>query len=51
MVFTVPAKWRVELRAKIGLYRNRCLTQVTPYSCCLNIYGYKYLDTNQQILG
>ena len=24
LVFTVPAKWRVELRAKIGQYRNRC---------------------------
>ena len=26
LVFTAPAKWRVELRAKIGHYRNRCLT-------------------------
>ena len=25
LVFTAPAKWRVELRAKIGHYRNRCL--------------------------
>ena len=25
LVFTVTAKWRVELRAKIGQYRNRCL--------------------------
>ena len=25
LVFTAPAKWRVELRAKIGQYRNRCL--------------------------
>ena len=25
MVFTAPAKWRVELRAKTGQYRNRCL--------------------------
>ena len=24
LVFTAPAKWRVELRAKISLYRNRC---------------------------
>ena len=24
LVFTAPAKWRVELRAKIGHYRNRC---------------------------
>ena len=23
-MFTAPAKWRVELRAKIGHYRNRC---------------------------
>ena len=28
LVFTAPAKWRVELRAKIGHYRNRCLTIV-----------------------
>ena len=26
LVFTAPAKWRVELRAKIGQYRNRCFT-------------------------
>ena len=51
MVFTVPAKCRVELRVKIGLYRNRCLTQVTPYLCCVYIYGYKYLDTDKPILG
>ena len=25
LVFTAPANWRVELRAKIGHYRNRCL--------------------------
>ena len=25
LVFTAPAKWRIELRAKIGQYRNRCL--------------------------
>ena len=24
LVFTAPAKWRIELRAKIGQYRNRC---------------------------
>ena len=24
LVFTAPAKWRVELRAKIGQYRYRC---------------------------
>ena len=24
LVFTASAKWRVELRAKIGQYRNRC---------------------------
>ena len=24
LVFTASAKWRVELRAKIGHYRNRC---------------------------
>ena len=26
LVFTAQAKWSVELRAKIGQYRNRCLT-------------------------
>ena len=26
LVFTVPAKWMVELRAKIDHYRNRCLS-------------------------
>ena len=25
LVFTAPEKWRVELRAKTGKYRNRCL--------------------------
>ena len=25
LVFTAPANWRVELRAKIGHYRNSCL--------------------------
>ena len=25
LVFTMPTKWRVDLRAKIGHYRNRCL--------------------------
>ena len=25
LVFTAPEKWRVELRAKTGHYRNRCL--------------------------
>ena len=25
LVFTAPAKWRVELRANIGHYHNRCL--------------------------
>ena len=34
LVFTASAKWRVELRAKIGLYRNICfgvpLDWVTP---------------------
>ena len=25
LAFTASAKWRVELRAKIGHYRNRCL--------------------------
>ena len=24
LVFTAPAKWRIELRAKLGQYRNRC---------------------------
>ena len=24
LVFTASAKWRLELRAKIGQYRNRC---------------------------
>ena len=28
LVFTAPAKWRVELRAKIGQYRNRCSTDM-----------------------
>ena len=32
LVFTAPAKWRVELRAKIGHYRNRCLTNLTNHS-------------------
>ena len=34
-VFTAPANWRVELRAKIGHYRNRCFrlckAAVTPW--------------------
>ena len=27
LVFTAPAKWRVELRTKISQYRNRCFTK------------------------
>ena len=27
LVFTAPAKWRIELRAKIGQYRNRCFRE------------------------
>ena len=26
-VFTASAKWKVELRAKIGLYSNRCFAK------------------------
>ena len=29
LVFTVPEKWRMELRAKTGHYRNRCFTILT----------------------
>ena len=28
LVFTVSAKWRLELRAKIGQYRNRCVDKI-----------------------
>ena len=28
LVFTAPEKWRVELRAKTGHYRNRCLLKL-----------------------
>ena len=43
LVYTVQAKWRVELRAKIGQYRNRCFdlhetdkrTDVTTMICLL----------------
>ena len=30
LAFTAPAKWRVELRAKIGHYRNRCFERTDP---------------------
>ena len=29
LVFTAPAKWRIELRAKIGQYRNRCFNPLS----------------------
>ena len=29
LVLIAPEKWRVELRAKTGHYRNRCLNKVT----------------------
>ena len=32
--YTAPAKWRVELRAKIGQYRNRCFYGDWP-SCTI----------------
>ena len=28
LVFTAPEKWRVELRAKTGHYRNRCFADM-----------------------
>ena len=31
LVFTVSAKLRVELRAKIGHYRNRCFMTLIPH--------------------
>ena len=30
LAFTAPAKWRVELWAKIGHYRNRCFISLHP---------------------
>ena len=32
LVFTAPEKWRVELRAKTGHYRNRCFSRITYIS-------------------
>ena len=31
LVFTAPAKWRIELRAKIGQYRNRCFVRQSEF--------------------
>ena len=31
LVFTAPEKWRVELRAKTGHYRNRCWFQIMQW--------------------
>ena len=31
LVFTASPKWRVELRAKIDHYRNRCFISVTMF--------------------
>ena len=43
LVYTAPAKCRVELRAKIGLYRNRCFLDLNCdwrlYSLCFNRKG------------
>ena len=38
LVFTAPAKWRIELRAKIGQYRNRCFVyhNVCYTTCFVN---------------
>ena len=35
LVFTASAKWRVELRAKIGHYRNRCFVLLSGYTILL----------------
>ena len=48
LVSTAPAKWRVELRAKIGQYRNRCFIIIRSIQTVthrsnplLNTYIYK----------
>ena len=37
LVFTAPEKWRVELRAKTGHYRNRCLFTLSHLGLKLGI--------------
>ena len=42
LVFTAPAKWRVELRVKIGQYRNRCFDDKYHETDIQCIYVYSY---------
>ena len=44
LVFTAPEKWRVELRAKTGHYRNRCL--LNGYNAITVYQGYIHVFVN-----
>ena len=47
LVFTAPAKWRIELRAKIGQYRNRCFKWINDIKNILDDSGFSYLWNSQ----
>ena len=55
LVFTAPAKWRIELRAKIGQYRNRCLSSsefvynILHWRLCYSQWSCRWKQTAQYV--